>query len=91
MERSLIRHLWDQQNGRCALSGRPMTWGRIESDIQGDSDNLSIDRIDSRRGYVSDNVHLVTARVNLMKRDYAMDEFIRICQDVAVQNNSTSL
>lgn len=78
-----IKQLWDTQEGRCALSGRRMTWGVATSGIQGNNDNISIDRIDSSKGYIIENIHLVTARANLMKRDYPMDVFIAMCQDVA--------
>lgn len=82
LEPSSIEQLWKAQKGICALSGRPLTWGE-ESDILGDTDNLSLDRIDSSQGYIPDNIHLVTARVNLMKRDYSMANFVSICQDVS--------
>ena len=44
--------------------------------------NLSIDRIDSAKGYTRDNVQLVTMVANQMKNDLAIDELVDICERV---------
>lgn len=44
--------MWNKQKGKCALTGIPMTVtksGRTNT-------NISIDRIDSNKGYTKDNV-----------------------------------
>ena len=41
--------------------------------------NASVDRIDSNRGYVEDNVQLVCKAVNLMKNELTMDELDYWC------------
>ena len=87
LEPDYLRQLWDQQEGRCALSGRSMTWSAPVSGITGDNDNLSMDRIDSSRGYIPENVHLVTARINLMKKDFKLSVFIATCRDVVSYSN----
>ena len=54
----------------------------------GDNDNrinintLSIDRLDSSKGYTKDNVVLVTAIVNSMKNDLSENEFIKIIKKI---------
>ena len=66
--------MWEAQKGLCALSGLPMeknpkTW--------------SIDRIDSFGGYTRGNTHLVLSKINMMKKDYDVKDFINLCCAVA--------
>lgn len=74
-----VMGIYHAQNGLCALSGEKMTWdvgiGRV-------STNISIDRIDSNKGYVPGNIQLVCAIVNCMKSDYTQEEFIDFCKKV---------
>lgn len=66
--------LWEEQEGKCALSGIIMTHAR---DGQGSKDfNVSLDRINNEVGYVSGNVQLVCYRVNIMKHTCTEDIFM---------------
>lgn len=61
----LLIALWEKQEGRCAVTGRPMTHMRgIGHCVK---TNVSIDRIDSSIGYTADNIRLVCRVVNVMK------------------------
>lgn len=71
--------IYDAQNGRCALSGRKMTYLRGHGNI---STNISIDRIDSSKGYVKGNVQLVCRIVNLIKNEWDQEELIDFCRDI---------
>lgn len=62
--------------GKCALSG-------VDLDI-GYNGNASLDRIDSKLGYVKENVQWVDAKVNLAKRNMSDEEFIEMCKNVAL-------
>lgn len=44
--------------------------------------NLSIDRINSSKGYTKDNVQLVTMAANQMKNDLTLDELIVMCSNI---------
>lgn len=57
--------LWDNQKGRCALSGLPLTHHYDKGASK--EFNASLDRIRSTEGYKIGNVQLVANRVNLMK------------------------
>ena len=58
-----LLYLWAKQNGKCALTGFAMTHeffkGRMNTTV-------SIDRIDSSKGYTRDNVQLVCMVANQM-------------------------
>lgn len=74
-----LMYLWEKQKGKCALSGIDMTYefykGRVNT-------NVSVDRIDSTKGYTKDNVWLVTMAANQMKNDLSMDDFLTLCKNI---------
>lgn len=57
-----IKDLYTKQEGNCAVTQEPMTFGRKPS-----LTNISIDRIDNTKGYVINNVQLVCHIINTMK------------------------
>ena len=69
-----IERIWFTQEGRCALTGLPLTLDR------GQNTRVSLDRIDSSQGYTIANVRLVCACVNFMKQDYADGDFLQWCR-----------
>jgi len=81
----MMMTLFNKQNGLCAISGVEMTHilqgGRCPS-------NISIDRIDSTKGYEPDNVQLVCALVNTMKMQYTKEELIGWCQKIVEYNSN---
>ena len=66
------------QNKVCNLSGIPIGWTMVEK-----THNISIDRIDSNKGYYRDNIQLVYPKINMMKFTYSQDEFIDLCKRVS--------
>ncbi len=77
-----VEHLITQSQMRCALSGIPLTLER------GNKHKVSIDRVDSSVGYVLANIQIVSAFVNMMKRDSNEGEFIDIARRIWEQNNN---
>lgn len=82
-----IQELWDlflKQCGKCALSGDLITLSKCKSKIK---QTASLDRINSKKGYVIDNVQWVHKDVNRMKMDINEDEFIKLCKQVVNHKN----
>jgi hypothetical protein len=80
---------WDlflKQSRKCALTGIELKFPRASKDRDY---TASLDRIDSAIGYVEGNVQWVHKDINMMKRIYSQDYFIRMCKLVA--NNFTSI
>jgi len=48
--------------------------------------NISIDRYDNNKGYVSGNIRLVCLAVNMMKYTMDLDEFVQWCKFIAENN-----
>ena len=71
--------LYESQKGLCAITKQPMTFisgkGKIYT-------NISIDRIDSSKGYELDNVQLVCYIVNIMKNNFSIDELRKWCYNI---------
>lgn len=72
--------LWKNQEGRCAYTKLPLL------SASNQFNTVSLDRIDSSKGYVVGNIQLVCTAVNKMKQEYSEDLFIQLCHLVA-QNN----
>jgi len=81
---NFIRELWDEQDGKCFYSGVPMLLS--EHGNGRNLLNISIDRMDSKRGYTKDNVVLTTVFCNVAKTDSSIKEFIDMCETVARHN-----
>ena len=79
----MLQTMYKTQNGLCALSGVPMTWGANKGHVR---THISIDRIDSSVGYEENNVHLVCRIVNIMKNNLTVNEFIGWCKLIEAQN-----
>jgi hypothetical protein len=59
------------QDGKCYFSGQTI-----------DVYNLSIDRIDSTKGYTPDNIKLTTTRINWMKGNQSNADFINLISTI---------
>ncbi len=73
IDEAFVMSLLIAQGSRCALTGQPFK----------EPSEVSIDRIDSSKGYTADNVQLVLHNINRMKSDFNQEDFITFCQKVA--------
>ncbi len=64
---------WTRQKGLCFYSGTELSTKR------GDDNVISIDRVNSSKGYVKDNIVLTTWVINIMKMDSSSDLFFNNC------------
>lgn len=69
------------QNGQCAVTKQKLTHITRENRVP---TNISIDRIDSSKGYTPDNVQLICDIVNMMKRDLTIKEFKYWCSLISL-------
>ncbi len=80
--------LFLQQNKKCALSGIELTFSKIRKDTTGKT--ISLDRIDSSKGYVPGNVQFVHKHINIMKNKFDQDYFISLCKSI-INHDQTEL
>lgn len=82
-----IEYLWEKfqkQDGKCALSGAPLFLSKKSA--LPDETRGSLDRIDSKVGYVVGNVQWVHPTLNFMKHAMPQANFIEWCRRVAEHN-----
>ena len=80
-----LEQVWDlflKQERKCALSGLTLTFPKFNKDK---SWTASLDRIDSSKGYITENIQWVHKDVNIMKNKYDQDYFISFCK--LISNN----
>lgn len=75
--------LWGKQDGRCAYTKLPLLATANQFNT------VSLDRVDSSKGYVVGNIQLVCAAINKMKQEYSEEMFILFCL-LVTQNNKLS-
>lgn len=67
------------QNRQCALSGQELQFPK-----RGEKNcTASLDRIDSKKGYIPTNVQWIHKDLNFIKRDLENQDFINMCKSVA--------
>ena len=71
-----LNNQYKKQNGLCALSGLPMSTDK-KSPYR-----LSLDRIDSKIGYIVTNIQFVCSMVNVMKNKFVQKDFIDVCRHI---------
>lgn len=76
--------LYEDQQGLCVYSKAPL------SSEANRYNTLSLDRIDSSKGYIVGNVQLVCADINQMKWNMDEGHFLRLCSVVANNTHRTT-
>ncbi len=69
---------WDiflKQERRCALSDEILVFGKNKT--------ASLDRIDSKKGYIENNIQWVHKDINILKNSLPEEKFIKMCIKVA--------
>jgi len=75
--------LWNKQDGRCAYTKLPLLATANQFNT------VSLDRVDSSKGYVVGNIQLVCSAINKMKQEYTEEMFLLFCL-LVTQNNKLS-
>ena len=78
--------MWDLfvlQNKKCALTGVDLVLPKRHGDTNG---NASLDRIDSSKGYIENNLQWLHKDINNIKLNFDEDYFIKMCSMVANYN-----
>lgn len=79
-----IIDIYNLQEGKCYYSGLKMSTGI--GDINSKESCLSIDRVDSSKGYEKDNVVLCCTGINIMKNNLDKNEFINFCKLITLKH-----
>ncbi len=80
-----IEYAWNiflQQNKKCAITKKDIYFGRTNTSEK----TASLDRIDSKKGYIKGNIQWVHKDINKMKMDLTFENFVNLCKLVANNN-----
>lgn len=79
-----LKGLWETQQGLCAYSRVPL---QLEANHP---HAISLDRVDSNKGYQEGNLQLVSASVNRMKQEFGEVFFLNLCCQIANNLSKTT-
>lgn len=86
LEPEYIQSLFLQQNRKCIYTGLELEFPKNTRDF---TKTASLDRIDSSKGYINNNVQWVHKIINKMKMDISEEEFIKFCKMVTNKKGGT--
>lgn len=80
-----IQEIFNKQDGKCIYSGLSL---KFPENVRDFTKTASLDRIDSKKGYIENNVQWVHKTINKMKQDLTEDEFLKFCYLIASNNKN---
>lgn len=79
-----VSKLFEDQNGKCSLSGIELT---LPTNSRDKAFTASLDRIDSTKGYVEGNCQWIHKDINWMKNKFDQEDFIQWCKLIVENTN----
>jgi hypothetical protein len=87
-----INYVWRlflKQNRQCALSNIPIHFYKSRQNYRHQS--ASLDRIDSSKGYIKNNIQWVHKDINRLKSNFNENDFKKLCYLVAINDTNNEL
>lgn len=81
LDAQYLRDMFNHQDGKCALSGIPLEQSFNHQDIENPF-QISVDRIDNKKGYIKGNIRLVCLMINYARNGWDDTPFIYMCAKV---------
>ena len=81
-----LKNVWDSQKGRCAILNHKLKLPEWNLKNKNPNYLASVDRIDSNKGYIKNNIRFVCLTINYAKNKFTDDllsEFINLCKNKA--------
>ncbi len=75
----LIESLINNQNNKCSVTGKDFDYSHREY-FRSRPYTPSIDRKDCRKGYILENIQIVTCMVNRAKNEFSQEMFDEMCK-----------
>ena len=78
-----LKDLWVNQEGKCSVTSIPLVIG-----ASGRNKNAaSVDRVVPEKGYIKDNVRLVTYGINIAIQNWGLEEFVSLAKSILHEEN----
>lgn len=93
LSKEFLLDLLSKQSGLCAQTGRTLEPSSFVegSKYRAHKNTVSVDRVDSSKGYTKDNVQLVVYHYNLAKSAFTQEEMMELCKDVLTKGEQGNL
>ncbi len=80
----------EAQQGICSYTGWKMVLSETSSQYNREANarnpkRASLDRIDSTKGYIKDNVQFVCHMANVARNEYSHEQMIEFCRAIALR------
>jgi len=82
INRDQLEKMYEKQNRKCRLSGLPIYFTSSYETQKFHNTTASLDRINSDKGYVLNNVQWVHKHINRMKNNLSQNRFIFLCKNI---------
>lgn len=73
IDANYLKSIYDLQKGLCAITKIPMTTIRGKGKV---ITNISIDRLDTKKGYIKGNIQLLCFSSNIMKQNCSNEDIV---------------
>jgi hypothetical protein len=83
-----LKEIWDNQNGTCPYTGVKLILKDFSNKKIDPLFLASVDRIDSNKGYIIENIQWVSAPVNYLKSNLTHTQVIEMCKKIQEYHNS---
>jgi hypothetical protein len=83
-----LKEIWDNQNGICPYTGIKLILKDFSNKKIDPLFLASVDRIDSNKGYVKENIQWVSAPINYLKSNLTHFQVIEMCRKIQEYHNS---
>lgn len=82
-----VQEIWNKQEGKCYYTNEPMILGPSARKWQ----CVSIDRVDSNKGYERENIVLCRGIINLVKNELSIDELLEVIDQIKTTMSSKNI
>jgi hypothetical protein len=76
---NFLLFLWEKQRGKCSYTSKEMI---LNKNKKSSPESASLDRINSGKGYVKDNVEFICLFVNLGKKEFHKEEIVNFLANI---------
>lgn len=74
--------IYQRQEGRCLICEKSMVWGSGNGGKGAARNNLTLDRINPKLGYIDSNIQLLCKKCNQMKNDANPEELVYFARKI---------
>lgn len=82
-----LKDIWESQNGMCPYTGFALELRTYKKKTFNRLKQASLDRIDSSKGYIKDNVEIVALPINYLKSSFSKEETQTFLKEFALSFN----